>query len=147
MNIKERIDQNLKQAMRARESKTVSALRLITAAMKQIEVDERIELDNDRILALLDKLSKQRQEAIDQYAKADRQDLVEQEQFELDLIKEYLPEALSQDEVNAFITEAFYEVNPNSMQDMGKVMAYLKPKLLGRVDMSQVSRIIKEKLL
>lgn len=146
MSLKDRINADLKEAMRAREQRKVGALRLITAAIKQIEVDERIELDDARIVALLDKQSKQRQEAISQYQKANRDDLAEQEQFEFDLIKQYLPTPLSDTEVNALITEAFYETGACSMQDMGKVMAYLKPLFQGRVDMGIVSRLIKEKL-
>ncbi len=148
MSLKTRIETELKDAMRAREQRTVQALRLITAAMKQIEVDERIVLaeDDARVLAILDKLAKQRQESIAQYEKANRDDLAEQETFELTLIKRYLPEPLSDAEVDALITEAFYETGAESMRDMGKIMAYLKPRLQGRADMSAISARIKDKL-
>jgi len=146
MNLKDRIETELKEAMRARDKQTVAALRLITAAVKQIEVDERIELDDARMLAILDKLAKQRQESISQYQAANRDDLVEQENFELTLIKRYLPEPLSEKEVNALLTEAFYETGAESMRDMGKIMAYLKPRLQGRADMSAISALIKAKL-
>jgi uncharacterized protein len=146
MSLKARIESELKNAMRAREKRTVNALRLITAAMKQIEIDERIELDDARVLTILDKLAKQRQESITQYEAAERTDLAEQEKFELALIKQYLPEALSESEVDAFITEAFYETDAKSMREMGSIMAYLKPRLQGRADMAAVSALIKAKL-
>jgi uncharacterized protein YqeY len=114
--------------------------------MKQIEVDERIVLDDVRVLAILDKLAKQRQESISQYQKAKRDDLAEQEIFELTLIQRYLPEPLSESEVDALITEAFYETGASSMREMGKIMAYLKPRLQGRADMASISSQIKAKL-
>ena len=146
MSLKARVETELKEAMRARDKQTVAALRLITAAAKQIEVDERIEIDDARMLAILDKLAKQRQESISQYQAANRTDLVEQENFELTLIKRYLPEPLSETEVNALLTEAFYETGAESMRDMGKIMAYLKPRLQGRADMAAISALIKAKL-
>ncbi|MDF1646788.1 MAG: GatB/YqeY domain-containing protein [Legionellaceae bacterium] len=146
MSLKAKIETELKEAMRAREQRTVNALRLITAAMKQIEVDERIELDDTRVLAILDKLAKQRQESISQYQAAQRTDLAEQETFELTLIKRYLPEPLSESEIDALITEAFYETSAQSMRDMGKIMAYLKPRIQGRADMAAISASIKAKL-
>ena len=146
MSLKARIETELKDAMRARDKRTVNALRLVTAAMKQIEVDERIELDDARVLTILDKLAKQRQESITQYQKAERTELAEQEMFELTLIKRYLPEPLSESEVDSLITEAFYETGAQSMRDMGKIMAYLKPRLQGRADMAAISALIKNKL-
>lgn len=146
MSIKDRINQDLKEAMRSRDQKKVAALRFMTAAIKQVEVDERVELDDARILALLDKMSKQRMDAIEQYQKASRDDLVEQETYELELIKTFLPEPLSESEINALITEAFYETGAASMRDMGKIMAYLKPIFQGRADMGVVSALIKDKL-
>ena len=146
MDLKTRIETELKDAMRAREQRTVNALRLMTAAMKQIEVDERVILDDARVLAILDKLAKQRLESISQYQKANRDDLIEQEQFELGLIKRYLPEPLSESEVDTLITEAFYETRAESMREMGKVMAYLKPRLQGRADIATISARIKAKL-
>ena len=146
MSIKASIHADLKKAMLARDKRTVGALRLVTAAMKQIEVDERIELDDTRLLAVLDKLAKQRQESISQYQAANRPDLEEQEVFELSLIKRYLPEPLSQEAIDALVTEAFAETGASCMRDMGKVVAYLKPQLQGRADMGPVSALIKAKL-
>jgi uncharacterized protein len=146
MSTKTQVLSDLKQAMLARDKRTVGALRLVTAAFKQIEVDERIELDDARVLTILDKLAKQRQESISQYQAAGRAELEEQEVFELTLIKRYLPEPLSEKEIDAFITEAFYETGAVSMRDMGKIMAYIKPRLEGRADMSAVSALIKAKL-
>ena len=146
MSTQTQVQSDLKQAMLARDKKTVAALRLVTAAFKQIEVDERIELDDARVLTILDKLAKQRQESISQYQAAGRAELEEQEVFELTLIKRYLRQPLSEQEIDAFITEAFYETGAESMRDMGKIMAYLKPRLEGRADMSAVSALIKAKL-
>lgn len=146
MSIKVSINADLKRAMLARDKRTVGALRLITSAIKQIEIDERIELDDVRILAVLDKLAKQRQESITQYQAANRPDLEEQEVFELSLIKHYLPEPLSQEAIDALVVEAFAQTGASSMRDMGKVVAYLKPQLQGRADMASVSALIKAKL-
>ncbi|KTD48467.1 Yqey-like protein [Legionella rubrilucens] len=146
MSIKDRISNDLKDAMRARDKMKLDALRLITAAVKQVEVDERITVDDERMLVILDKMAKQRKESIAQFNTAGRHDLVAQEQFELDLISQYLPEPLSEDEVNQLISQAIVEVNAEKMSDMGKVMAHLKPQLQGRADMSKVSALIKTKL-
>lgn len=143
MQIKEAINQDLKDAMRARDKSTLDALRLVTAAIKQVEVDERIVVDDDRLLAILDKLAKQRNESIQQFNAANRLDLVEKEQFELNVIKKYLPEPLSSDEIEALIKAAVNETNAQGMRDMGKVMAHLKPQMQGRADMSIVSNKIK----
>jgi len=147
MSIKVSINADLKKAMLARDKRTVGALRLVTAAIKQIEVDERIELDDTRILALLDKLAKQRQESISQYQAAERPELEAQEVFELSLIKHYLPEPLSEEAVHALVAEALTETGATSMREMGQVMAYLKPRLQGRADMGPVSALIKAKLV
>lgn len=146
MSIKDRISNDLKDAMRARDKMKLDALRLITAAVKQVEVDERVTVDDERMLVILDKMAKQRKESIAQFNTAGRHDLVAQEQFELDLISQYLPEPLSEDEVNQLVSEAIAEVNAEKMSDMGKVMAHLKPQLQGRADMSKVSALIKTKL-
>lgn len=146
MSIKDQINNDLKEAMRARDKKQIEALRLITAAVKQIEVDERIQVDDDRMLIILDKLAKQRKESISQFEAAGRHDLVEQEQFELKIVEHYLPEPLTAAEIDQFIDDALREVGAQKMSDMGKVMAQLKPKLQGRADMSQVSAKIKAKL-
>ncbi len=146
MTIKERISNDLKDAMRARDTNKLGALRLITAAAKQIEVDERIEVDDARMLLILDKLAKQRNESISQFNTAGRDDLVAQEEFELGLIRQYMPEPLSDDEVEKLVADAMVSVGAQQMSDMGKVMAQLKPQLQGRADMSKVSAIIKVKL-
>ena len=146
MSVKEQVNSDLKDAMRARDQKTLSALRLITAAVKQIEVDERIEIDDTHMLAILNKMVKQRNESIAQFSAANRADLVEQEQFELNLISRYLPEPLSDAEITEAINQAILAVDAKKMSDMGRVMAELKPKLQGRADMSTVSAMIKSLL-
>ncbi|KTD53437.1 Yqey-like protein [Legionella santicrucis] len=146
MTIKERLNNDIKEAMRAKEKELLATLRLITAAVKQVEVDERIEVDDERMLVILDKMSKQRKESIAQYEKANRDDLVAQEQFELDILKNYLPEPLSAAEIEKMINDAVAETGATKMADMGKVMALLKPNLQGRADMAQVSVLIKAKL-
>ncbi len=145
-SIKEQINVNLKNAMRERDQQTLNALRLITAAIKQIEVDERIDVDDTRILVILDKMAKQRKESIQQFQLANRQDLVEKEIFELNIIGSYLPTPLTDDEVNHEIEQAIVATDAKQIADMGKVMANLKPKLQGRADMTKVSSIIKAKL-
>jgi len=146
MTIKERINNELKDAMRARDKKTLDTLRLVTAAIKQIEVDERIDIDDARMLVILDKLAKQRNESISQFSAAGRQDLVDQEEFELVIIKKYLPEPLADSEIETIIEQAMTAVSAQQMSDMGKVMAHIKPQVQGRADMSQVSAMIKAKL-
>ncbi|HAT1795086.1 TPA: GatB/YqeY domain-containing protein [Legionella pneumophila] len=146
MTIKEQINNDIKDAMRAKDKNLLNALRLISAAVKQIEVDERIEVDNERMLVILDKMSKQRKESIAQFEKANRDDLVAQEQFELDVIAKYLPEPLTDDEIDALISDAIKSTGAEKISDMGKVMAILKPKLQGRADMAQVSARIKAQL-
>ena len=146
MTIKDRLSNDLKDAMRARDKKTLDTLRLVTAAVKQVEVDERIVVDEERMLVILDKLAKQRKESIAQIQAAGRDDLVAQEQFELDLISQYLPEPLSEADIEALIAQALADVGAEKMSDMGKVMAQLKPQLQGRADMSKVSAMIKARL-
>lgn len=146
MTIKAQINEDLKDAMRARDKEKLAALRLITAAIKQVEVDERIEIDEQRMLVILDKLAKQRNESIAQFQKAERDDLVAQEQFELDIISHYLPTPLTDTEINQLVDQALVESQAKVMADMGKVMAILKPKLQGRADMGKVSALIKTKL-
>ncbi|HAT8666508.1 lpg2359 family Dot/Icm T4SS effector [Legionella pneumophila] len=146
MTIKEQINNDIKDAMRAKDKNLLNALRLISAAVKQIEVDERIEVDDERMLVILDKMSKQRKESIAQFEKASRDDLVAQEQFELTVISKYLPEPLTDNEIEELISDAIKSSGAEKMSDMGKVMAILKPKLQGRADMAQVSARIKAKL-
>ncbi|HHT0594021.1 TPA: GatB/YqeY domain-containing protein [Legionella anisa] len=146
MTIKERLNNDVKDAMRAKDKELLSTLRLITAAVKQVEVDERIEVDDERMLVILDKMSKQRKESIAQYEKANRDDLVAQEQYELEVLKKYLPEPLSATEIEKMVHDAIMSTGAEKMADMGKVMALLKPSLQGRADMAQVSAMIKAKL-
>jgi len=146
MTIKATLQDDMKSAMRARDQKRLDAIRLILAAVKQIEVDERIEVDDSRCLTILDKLAKQRRESISQYLAAKRQDLVDQEQFELDLILAYLPTPLTDAEIDALVIAAMKESGASTMQEMGKVMTILKPQVQGRADMSQISAKIKAQL-
>ncbi len=144
--LKDQITDAMKTAMRAREKERLGTIRLILAAIKQIEVDERIEVNDDRVLQILDKMAKQRRESIEQFANANRDDLVAKEQAELAIVQDFLPAALSDAEVDQAIEEAMAESGASSMQEMGKVMALLKPKLQGRADMGTVSAKIKERL-
>ena len=146
MIIKEQVSNDLKDAMRARDKKKLDALRLIMAAIKQIEVDERIDVDDARMLVILDKLAKQRNESISQFQSAGRQDLVLQEQFELEIIHHYLPEPLTETEITHMIEQALVAVDAQKMSDMGRVMTELKPHMQGRADMSKVSLMIKSRL-
>lgn len=146
MTIKARINNDLKDAMRAQDKNKLGAMRLITAAIKQVEVDERIDVDDARMLVILDKMAKQRNESISQYKTAGRDDLVAQEQFELDIITHYLPTPLTESEINQMIEDAIQSTGALKMSDMGKVMAELKPKMQGRADMGKISGIIKTKL-
>ena len=146
MSLKDRITSDVKDAMRAKDKPRLGTLRLITAAIKQQEVDERIELNDTQVLALLDKMCKQRRESISQFEKAKRDDLIAQEVSELDIIKTYLPEQLSEAEIAALIDETLAATGAASIKDMGKVMGQLKPKLQGRADMAAVSAMIKAKL-
>lgn len=146
MSVKTQINEDLKNAMRAGDAKKRDTLRLITAAIKQIEVDERIDIDENRMMIILDKLAKQRRESISQFQAAARDDLVAQEQYELDLIGHYLPTQLSAAEISTLIQQALAATEARGMSDMGKVMAHLKPLLQGRADLAQVSSIVKTKL-
>jgi uncharacterized protein len=146
MSLKERIQQDMKDAMRAADKPRLGTIRLILAAIKQIEVDERKDLDDTGITIVLDRMVKQRRESISQFEKAGRTDLVDQEAAELAIIQTYLPEPLSESELNALINEAMAQTGASSIKDMGKVMALLKPKLQGRADMGAVSAMIKTRL-
>ena len=137
---------DMKSSMKSGDKARLLVIRLMLAAIKQIEVDERIELDNDRIIAVLDKMAKQRRESIEQFSKADRGDLIAIEEAELLIIKEYLPEALSETDINALIEQSIDSTGASSIKDMGKVMGMLKPQLQGRADMSKVSQLIKSRL-
>ena len=146
MSLKEQLQQDMKQAMRGGDKRRLGAIRLVMAAIKQREVDERIELDDAAVTAVLDKMAKQRRESIAQYSKAGRDDLVEQENFELELLKTYLPEQLEAAEIDAMIEATIQSTGAASVKDMGKVMGQLKPKLQGRADMGAVSARIKARL-
>ncbi|MCB1692192.1 MAG: GatB/YqeY domain-containing protein [Pseudomonadales bacterium] len=144
--IKSRIDNDVKDAMRARDKQRLGTLRLITAELKRVEVDERIELDDTRVLAILDKMSKQRKDSLAQYEQAGRQDLADQESFELDVIKEYMPSAMSEAELEAAVAGAIASTGASTMKDMGQVMAALRPAVQGRADMGAVSNLVKQRL-
>ena len=147
MALKQRITDEMKAAMRAGEKSRLATIRLILSAIKQIEVDERIDpLPDDRVLATLDKMVKQRRESISQYEKAERHDLADQEKSELKIIQEYLPAALSEQEINTLIDDAIQSTGAASIKDMGKVMAIIKPQMQGRADMGKVSGQIKNRL-
>jgi uncharacterized protein len=146
MNLKEQIQDDMKNAMRAKEAQRLSAIRLILAAIKQYEVDKRAEVDDAVALSILDKMLKQRRDSIEQYQKANRQDLVDQETFEVNVIQTYLPAQLSEAEISALVKAAITASGASSAKDMGKVMAELKPKLQGRADMAMVGAKVKEHL-
>ena len=146
MSLKDRITQDVKDAMRARDKPRLATLRLITAAIKQREVDERIELDDTQVTLVLDKMVKQRRESIVQFEKAGRDDLIAIENNELEIITPYLPEQLGEDEINALIDAALEQTGASSIKDMGKVMGLLKPQLQGKADMGAVSALIKARL-
>jgi hypothetical protein len=141
-----RIKEDMKTAMKGGDKPRLAVIRLILAAIKQVEVDERIELDNERTILVLDKMLKQRRESIRQFADAGRNDLVEIEEAEVVIIQGYMPQALTEAEIDAMIAEAVAEADAQSAKDMGKVMAILKPKMQGRTDMSAVSLKIKAAL-
>jgi len=144
--LKVRIKTEMKAAMRAKDKPRLGTIRLIQAEIKRIEVDERIELDDTRVLAILDKMSKQRRDSLSQFKDAGRDDLAEQEQTELDVIAEFLPAALTDDELLALIDKAVADSGAQAMSDMGKVMGILKPQVQGRADMGAVSKQIKARL-
>lgn len=143
---KANIQQDLHQAMRNGDKPKVQTLRLVLAAIKQVEVDERIEVDAQKLLGILSKMAKQRQESIEQYRQANRQDLVDQEVYELELIQTYLPQPLSEAEIMKMIETSIQEQAASSIRDMGKVMNALRSQLTGRADLSKVSELIKQKL-
>ena len=136
----------MKAAMRARDSARLSAIRLLLAAIKQREVDERIELGDAEVVAVVEKMIKQRRESIAQFEKAARKDLVDAEKFELEVLSGYLPQQMSEAEVEAAIAAVLAESGAAGMKEMGKVMALLKPRLAGRADMGKVSSLVKSKL-
>jgi uncharacterized protein YqeY len=144
--IYQRVTAEVKVAMRARDKPRLGALRLIMADFKRIEVDERIELDDERVLVILDKMTKQRKDSFKQFEDAGREDLANQEALEIAVIAEFLPDQLSDDEVSGLVKAAIAETGAASMQDMGKVMAIVKPQVQGKADMGAVSGLVKAQL-
>jgi uncharacterized protein YqeY len=146
VNLRQQIIEDMKSAMRAGDSRRRDAIRLLQAALKQREVDERIELDDAAVIAVIEKMLKQRRDSIAQYEAAHRQDLADAEKSEVSVLQGYMPSALSDAEVDAAITEVVSTTGAKGPQDMGKVMAMLKPRLSGRADMGKVSAMVKAKL-
>ncbi len=146
MALKERINEDMKAAMRAREAARLSAIRLLLAALKQKEVDERVTLADADVIAIIEKLIKQRRESIAQYDKAGRADLAGAEQFEIGVLSAYLPQQMSEAELAQAVEAAVAESGAAGVKDMGKVMAALKPRLAGRADMGRVSALVKSRL-
>lgn len=146
MSLKQKITEDMKAAMRMGDTKQRDTIRLLQAAIKQREVDERIVLDDAAVIAVIEKMLKQRKDSIAQYEAAQRLDLANIEKEEVTILSAYMPQAFSDSEIDALITEAISETNAAGMQDMGKVMAILKPKLAGRADMGKVSALIKAKI-
>ena len=146
MSLKNRIQDDVKNAMRSHERDQLAALRLVTAAIKQKEVDERIELSDEQVLAVLDKMVKQRRESLEQFENAGREDLAEKERFELGMIQTYLPEPLGADELAALIRNTIEELGASSIRDMGQVMTALRGQVQGRADMKAVSQAVKDQL-
>jgi uncharacterized protein len=146
MSLKERITDDMKAAMRAGEKERLGLIRMITAAIKQREVDERIVLDDTQVLIVLEKMIKQRKESLVQFQAGNRQDLVEKEAAEITLLQGYLPSQLNSAEIDALIAEAVAATGATSIKDMGKVMAVIKGKAQGRADLGKVGAIIKAKL-
>jgi len=145
--LKNRVQSEMKAAMKSGDKRRLGTIRLILAAVKQREVDERIELDDTQVLVVLDKMVKQRKDSIEQFEKAERADLAEQEAFEIGVLKEFLPEAMSEAEVTKLVNEAIESSGAASIRDMGKVMGQLKPKLQGRADMGMVSALVKKQIV
>ena len=146
MSLRDQVSEDMKSAMKAREAERLAAIRLLLAAMKQREVDERITLDDAGVVAVVEKMIKQRKDSIAQYEKAARQDLADKERYEISVIEKYLPQQLSQAEIDAIIAEAIASTGAKGAADMGKVMGVVKPKLAGRADMGKVSGLVKGKL-
>ena len=146
MPLRDQVNEDMKSAMKAREADKLAAIRLLLAAMKQREVDERITLDDAGVVAVVEKMIKQRKDSIAQYEKAARQDLADKEKYEISVIEAYMPRQLSQAEVDAIVAEAIAASGAKSAADMGKVMGIVKPKLAGKADMGRVSAMVKAKL-
>jgi len=147
MGLNAQISEDMKTAMRSKDTQRLSAIRLLLAAIKQREVDERKDLDDQEIIGVIEKMIKQRRESIAQFEKASRADLAEAENFELGVLQAYMPQPLSKAEIEAAVAAAFTESGAQSVRDMGKVMAILKARLAGRADMAAVSAIVKGRLV
>jgi uncharacterized protein YqeY len=145
-SLKQSLTADMKASMKGGDKKRLGVIRLVLAAIKQIEVDERIELDDNRVLAVLDKMVKQRRESISQYKDAGREDLWEQEEYEVSILKDFLPEALNDDEIDQLIAKAISDTGAASIKDMAKEMVILKHQMQGRADMGAVSGKIKNQL-
>jgi len=146
MSLKQQITEDMKTAMRAKDAARLGAIRLLLAAMKQREVDERIELSDTDVIAIIEKMIKQRRDSISQFEAANRQELADAEKFEIGVLQAYMPQPMSEDEVAAAIAEAVAASGAKTPQEMGKVIALLKPKLAGRADMGKVSALVKARL-
>lgn len=146
MSLKEKLSEDMKAAMRAKESEKLATIRLINAAIKQREVDERVELGDDQVLSVIEKMIKQRKDSISQFQAGGRQDLVDKEQAELRILSAYLPAQLSESEVIAIIDAAIGSTGAAGPQDMGRVMAAIKPQLAGKADMGAASALLKARL-
>lgn len=144
--LKQRLTDDMKAAMRSKDKPRLGVVRLALAALKQREVDERIELDDTQVLAVLDKMLKQRRDSEKQFTDAGRQDLADQESYEISVLQEYMPAALDEAELDALITQAIADSGASSMKEMGKVMGILKPQVQGRADMGAISQKIKQRL-
>jgi uncharacterized protein YqeY len=145
-SLKHKITEDMKNAMRAKDKSRLGVIRLMQAAIKQKEIDERIELDDKQVIVILDKMLKQRRDSLAQFEKAERQDLVDQEAFEIEIIQTYMPQALTEAELEDLIETAISETGAVSMKDLGKIMAHLKPKVQGRTDMRALSANLKQRL-
>ncbi len=146
MSLKTRITEDMKNAMRAKDTARLGAIRLLQAAIKQREVDDRIELNDQQIIETIEKMLKQRRDSISQYEAAQRHDLADAEKFEVEVLQAYLPAQLSEDEIAQIIAQAITDSGAQGMQEMGKVMALVKPQVVGRADMGKISGLIKAKL-
>ena len=146
MSLKARISEDMKNAMRAKDSARLGAIRLLQSAIKQREVDERIELDDMQVVEAIEKMLKQRRDSISQYEAANRHDLADVEKFEVGVLQEYLPQALTDEEVDVILTEVITETGAVGIKDMSKVMAGIKPLVVGRADMAKISGLIKSRL-
>lgn len=145
-DLRQRIEEDVKAAMRAKDKARLGALRMLLAAIKQQEIDKQVTLDEAGLIAVLEKMIKQRRDALTQYQNAGRQELADKEGFEINIIEEYLPPALSEEEIATLVNDAIAEAGATSTKDMGKVMGAIKPKLQGRADMTLVSKLVQSKL-